>query len=183
MNFRYRDLFLTYLKIGLFTFGGGYAMIPLMKRELVDNRKWITEDDILDIFAVSETTPGPVAINSATFIGYKLKGFWGAFTATFGIVLPSFVIIVLISLIFDAFMSNRIIQYAFWGIRAGVLALIFNAFIMMFKKCPRHWLAYTIAAAAFILVAFLHINAIIVIIGSALLGLSTLFFTIEEKKK
>ncbi len=90
-------LFSTFFKIGAFTFGGGYAMIPLIQREIAEKRKWITEDDILDIIAIAESTPGPIAVNSATFVGYKVAGFWGAFVSTLGVVLPSFVIITVIA--------------------------------------------------------------------------------------
>ena len=91
------QLFATFFKIGLFTFGGGYAMIPLIQRETVENKGWVTEDDILEIVAIAESTPGPIAINTATFVGSKTRGFWGAFFATLGVILPSFIIIFLIS--------------------------------------------------------------------------------------
>ena len=92
-------LFLTFLKIGAFTFGGGYAMIPLIQKEIAENKKWITEQDILDIIAIAESTPGPIAINAATFVGFKVCGFWGAFFSTLGIVIPSFIVISLLSFI------------------------------------------------------------------------------------
>ena len=95
-------VFITFFKIGAFTFGGGYAMIPLIQRETVENHKWISDDDILDIIAIAESTPGPIAINSATFVGYKVAGFWGSFAATLGVVLPSFIIILVISYVLDA---------------------------------------------------------------------------------
>lgn len=165
------SLFLTFLKIGAFTFGGGYAMIPLIKRELVENKKWIEEKDILDIVAIAESTPGPIAINAATFVGFKLKGFWGAFLSTLGVVLPSFFIIIAISLVLNVFWEFKVVQYAFRGIRAGVLALIVNAFWSMYKQCPRQWSAYAIAVLAFAVVTFTRINVIFVIAGCALLGI------------
>lgn len=165
------SLFLTFLKIGAFTFGGGYAMIPLIKRELVENKKWIEEKDILDIVAIAESTPGPIAINAATFVGFKLKGFWGAFLSTLGVVLPSFFIIIAISLVLDVFWEFKVVQYAFRGIRAGVLALIVNAFWSMYKQCPRQRSAYAIAAMAFVAVTFTRVNVIFVIAGCALLGI------------
>ena len=128
------DLFLTFLKIGAFTFGGGYAMIPLIQHEICERHQWLNKKDLLEIIAVAESTPGPIAINVATFAGYHISGFSGACTATFGIVLPSFLIISLISLMLKEFQDFRAVQYAFIGIRAGVLALILKAFYSMFHK-------------------------------------------------
>lgn len=166
-------LFLTFFKIGAFTFGGGYAMIPLISRELSENKKWISDEDILDIIAIAESTPGPIAINSATFVGYKVAGFWGAFCSTLGVVLPSFVIISVISLVLRQFAHLKAVKYAFWGIRSGVLALILSAFVKMYKKCPKDVYAYIIAALAFALSVFTDINVIFIIIGCALLGLAS----------
>lgn len=164
-------LFLTFLKIGAFTFGGGYAMIPLIKRELTEHKKWITGEDILDIIAIAESTPGPIAVNAATFVGMKVAGFLGAFMATLGVVLPSFCIIVVISYVLNAFQSLKVVRYAFFGIRAGVLALVVNAFWMMARQCPKQIVSYMIAAVAFLLVMFTNLNIIFVIIACGLLGL------------
>ena len=128
------SLFLTFLKIGAFTFGGGYAMIPLIQKEVAEKKKWISDEDILDIIAIAESTPGPIAINSATFIGSKVAGVLGSAAATLGVVLPSFVIIAAISLVLAEFQDIKAVQYAFFGIRAGVLALIIKAFFTMFKQ-------------------------------------------------
>lgn len=165
------SLFLTFLRIGAFTFGGGYAMIPLIQKETVEKHGWMTDSDILDIVAIAESTPGPIAINSATFVGYKVGGFFGAFCATFGVVLPSFLIITLISYILNAFQSFRPVQYAFFGIRAGVLALIFKAIVSMYKQCPKGIVSYLLMAAALIAAAFLKINVLFIIIGCAVIGL------------
>ena len=167
------DLFLTFMKIGTFTFGGGYAMIPLIQKEVCENIKWLNEKDITDIVAISESTPGPIAINAATFVGYKTSGFLGACMATIGVVLPSFLIISLISLILTQFQSIKAVRYAFMGIRAAVLALILKALWMMFrsvhkKKKP---FSYVIMGIALILTAFLKIDAVFVIIGCGLFGL------------
>ena len=131
------ELFLIFFKIGAFTFGGGYAMIPVISKEIVTNKGYITDDDILDIVAIAESTPGPIAINTATFVGYKIAGFWGAAAATFGVVLPSFVIILVMSFILDLFSSLTAVKYAFFGIRAGVLALLIKALVTMYKKCTK----------------------------------------------
>ena len=167
------QLFLTFLKIGGFTFGGGYAMIPLIQKETVEVKKWITDDDILEIIAIAESTPGPIAINSATFVGYRTAGVLGAMMATLGVVLPSFVIITLISMVLTQFQELRAVQYAFFGIRAGVLALIVKAFWTMYKKCPRGIVSYIVWVFAFVCSALLKVNVMIVIVGSALFGLVT----------
>jgi chromate transporter len=159
------------LKIGAFTFGGGYAMIPLIQKEVVERKKWISDQDILDVVAIAESTPGPIAINAATFVGYKVGGAIGSFCATLGVVLPSFLIIVAISFVLQAFSHLKVIQYAFWGIRSGILALILKAFWTMYNQCPKNALSYVIAVVVLILVAFLKVNVFIVIIGCALVGL------------
>ncbi len=167
------QLFVTFFKIGAFTFGGGYAMIPLIQKEAVENRKWITDDDILEIIAIAESTPGPIAINSATFVGYRTCGVLGAACATFGVVLPSFAVILAISYVLREFQQVRAVQYAFNGIRAGVLALLFKALWTMYKKSPKGWTAYVVMASAFLLTAVLDIPVIWVIIGCAVFGLVT----------
>lgn len=159
------------MKIGGFTFGGGYAMIPLIQRETVENKKWIGEDDILDIVALAESTPGPIAINAATFVGYKVGGFFGAFFATLGVILPSFVIILAISMVLERFRELKAVQYAFEGIRAGVLALILKALLGMYKKVKKSVLSYVIMALALIICAFFDVPVIIVILSCALTGL------------
>ncbi|MBP9988996.1 MAG: chromate transporter [Ruminococcus sp.] len=165
------QLFITFFKIGAFTFGGGYAMIPLIQKEVVDNKKWLDNDDILEIIAIAESTPGPIAINSATFVGYRVAGFFGALLATAGVVIPSFVIISIISFVLTKFEHLRAVRYAFIGIRAGVLALIIKALWSMYKQCEKNAIAYIIMAAAFILAAFIKINVIWIIIGCGVFGL------------
>lgn len=164
-------LFMCFFRIGAFTFGGGYAMIPLIQTEVVEKKKWITDKDILDIIAISESTPGPISINAATFIGYKVCGFWGAFFSTFGLVLPSVVIISLLSMVLGLVENNKIVQYAFNGIRAGVLALIIKALISMYKQCPKNLFSYIVLALAFLVVAIFNINVIYVVIGCGVIGL------------
>ena len=146
-------------------------MIPLIQKEVVENKKWITDEDILEIVAIAESTPGPIAINAATFVGYKVCGFFGALCATFGVVLPSFVIIALIAGVLNRFEDAKVVQYAFNGVRAGVLALIIKAMISMYKQCPKGKLAYAVMIGAFAAVAFLKINVLLVIICCAAAGL------------
>lgn len=171
-KYRVGKLFLTFFKIGAFTFGGGYAMIPLIQREVSEKEHWITQEEILEIIAIAESTPGPIAVNTATFIGSRTAGFWGAFAATFGVVLPSFLIISVISLVLRQFSEWKAVQYAFFGIRAGVLALLFKALLSMHKQCPKNRSSYVVMAAAFILVAVFDLNVLLVIIGCAVAGLA-----------
>ncbi len=177
------SLLLTFLKIGALTFGGGYAMIPLIQRETVEKKKWISDSDILDIVAIAESTPGPIAINSATFVGYRVAGFIGAFAATLGVVLPSFVIIYLISLVLNRFEENTIVKYAFAGIRAGVLALIIKALYMMYKQAPKHIVSYVIMAAAFAVSAFTEVSMPWIIIGCAAAGIISSLIMMRKEKK
>ncbi len=167
------QLFIVFFKIGAFTFGGGYAMIPLIQREVSENKKWVTDDDVLDIIAIAESTPGPIAINSATFVGYRVCGFWGSFFATLGVVLPSFIIILAISAVLNEFGDLKPVQYAFNGIRAGVLALLFKALWTMYKKCPKGAVSYIVMAASFLLTAVLDLPVLYVLIGCAVFGLVT----------
>ncbi len=146
-------------------------MIPLIQTETVEKHKWISDDEILEIIAIAESTPGPIAINSATFIGYKTAGVLGSVAATLGVVLPSFIIILIISFLLDGFSHIRAVRYAFFGIRAGVLALVLKALIGMYKKCPKNIFSYIIIAISFITAAILNINIFIVIVGCAVAGL------------
>jgi len=167
------QVFATFFKIGAFTFGGGYAMIPLIQRETVDNHKWVTEDDILEIIAIAESTPGPIAINSATFVGYRTCGVLGSVAATLGVVLPSFVIIFAISFVLRQFQNVVAVQYAFHGIRAGVMALLCKALWGMYKKNKKNWASYTVMAGSFLLTAVLDVAVLPVLAGCAVFGLVT----------
>ena len=144
-------LFLAMLKIGLFTFGGGYAMIALLENEFVTKCGWLEQEEFLDVAAIAESTPGPIAINSATYIGYKRGGLMGALVATLGITLPSFCIIYAISLFFDAFLSLAVVAYAFQGIRVAVIYLILSAGLRMLKKMKRTPFSVTVVAVTVIL--------------------------------
>ena len=134
---KYLNLFLTMLKIGLFTFGGGYAMIALLENEFVSKKKWLEKDEFLDVTAIAESTPGPIAINAATYIGYKNSGVIGSMIATLGICIPSFVIIYAISLFLDAFLSLTLVAYAFKGIQICVVYLILTAGLKMLRQMKK----------------------------------------------
>ena len=171
-------LFWKFFKIGAFTFGGGYAMIPLIRREIAQREGWLEDREILDVLAVSESTPGPMAVNTATFVGYRVAGNLGAALVTFGVVLPSFVIIYLLSFVLRQFQSLKAVEYAFWGVRVAVVSLVASAFLSMLRQCPRNWPSYLLAAGAILLVAFAGANAIVVLIGCALLGLAATKFSV-----
>ena len=150
------DLFLTFAKIGLFTFGGGYAMLSMIENNCVDHKKWITHDEMMNVTVIAESTPGPIAINCATFTGYKKAGLIGAMAATLGMVIPSFVVIYLISMFLDNFLELAIIANAFKGIKIAVGILILDAAITMIKKMHKKKLPRTIVVCS--CVAMLCIN-------------------------
>ena len=161
----YAELFFTFTKIGVFTFGGGYAMIPLIDRECSEKKEWITSDELSEVTAVAESTPGPIAINCATFIGIKKAGFLGAALATLGVILPSFAIILLISVFMENLLNNTVFANAFKGIRIAVSLLILRAGVKMLKGCLKKSGKKTASAiialiffAAVTLLNFLGIN-------------------------
>lgn len=143
------DLFLTFVRIGLFTFGGGYAMIAVIEHACVDRKHWITHDEMMDVTVIAESTPGPIAINCATFVGYKQRGLLGAAAATIGVVLPSFCVIFLVSMFLDRFLEIAWIAHAFMGIKLAVGILILDAAIRMIRKMEKKPLPLAIMAGAF----------------------------------
>ena len=185
MKKKIMSLFLTFLRIGAFTFGGGYAMIPLIQKEMVEEKKWLSDKEIMDVIAIAESTPGPIAVNAATFVGYKVAGVVGAAMATLGVVLPSFLIIMLISLIYDLFKQLEIVEYAFWGIRVGVLALIIKALVNMFKQCKKDAFAYVIMGLIFMVALVFKVNVLILIVAAAVAGIviQTIKASVDKKKE
>ena len=174
------QLFATFFKTGLFTFGGGYAMIAILQEELVDKKKWITNQDMLDMIVVAESTPGVIAVNTATSVGYKTRGILGAIVATLGIVLPSFLIISLLSYLIDAFQSNIWYQSAFKGIQACVTVLVINAFTKMFKQIEHDVYNYVSFVVAFAIAALTNFSVIyLILIG----GICGLVVTLLKQKK
>ena len=148
-------IFLVMLKIGLFTFGGGYAMIALLENEFVTKKKWIGKDEFLDMIAIAESTPGPAAVNSATYLGYRVGGFPGAFLGTLAVCIPSFIIIYAISLFFDAFLSIKYVGYAFRGVEACVIYLIASAGLKLFREMKKDVLSMVLCGASLVcMVAF-----------------------------
>lgn len=154
-------LFFTMFKIGLFTFGGGYAMVVILENEMVEKKGWIEQEEFYNLLAIAESTPGPIAINSSTYIGYKIAGVLGSILATLGVVLPSFIIIYLISLFFDAFLSLTLVAYAFKGIQMAVCYLILSAGVKMFKKLkktPLNLVLFSLTFVVFITFTLLSIK-------------------------
>lgn len=182
------ELFWIFFKIGLFTFGGGYAMIPSIKEIVIEKKKWMTEDEVLDIIAIAESTPGPIAINSATYIGYKQNKLLGSIFATSGVVLPSFIIIFIISLFFNKLLENEIVASAFLGIKCAVAFLITKAGYDMFKKIkktPYTVIMFILITALMITLELLSVSfsSIFLIIIGALCGLALYSLPLLKKKE
>lgn len=170
-------LFSTLFKIGLFTFGGGYAMLALLESELVEKKGWLEKDEYLDMVAIAESTPGPIAINCATYVGYKQGGVLGSATATLGVVMPSFIIIYVISLFLDAFLTFELVSYAFRGIQAGVVYLILSAGVKMLRSMKKDAMSISICVGVLLLMLVLSaltvdFSAILFILISGAVGLS-----------
>ena len=177
------SLIFTFMKIGLFTFGGGYAMISLIDSECVEKRKWLTHDELMNITVIAESTPGPIAINCATYVGYQQAGFSGAILSTIGIVLPSFIVIYLISLFFDNILEIAIIANAFKGIKIAVGVLILSVAIKMFQKMHKRKLPIAIMSGSLILMLAINFfklpfSSVYIIIIAGLIGYLT--FMIEQ---
>ena len=184
---KYLSLFLTMLKIGLFTFGGGYAMIALLEGEFVEKKRYLSKEEFLDMVAIAESTPGPIAINAATYIGYKNAGFFGSLAATVGVCVPSFLIIYLISLFFDAFLSFRLAKYAFRGIQAGVVYLIGGAGLKMLKQMKKTVFSVSVALAVMLSMIIttlfaVKLSVIFYILAAGVLGL-LVFFLSERRER
>ena len=181
-------LFLSFFKIGLFTFGGGYAMIALIEREFVENKKWITHDEFMDIISIAESTPGPIAINSATYIGYKVGKVAGSFFATTAVCIPSFIIIYIISLFFDAFLKIDYVDYAFRGIQVCVGYLILSAGIKMLKKLKKSTFNLVIFSSVTLLVIItsllsIKLSSILLIVIGEVLGITSYIFGTKNNKE
>ncbi len=164
------ELFLVFARIGGFTFGGGYAMLPIIQEEVVNKRGWATEEEVIDYYAIGQITPGIIAINTATFIGYKLRGISGGIAATLGMAAPSVVIITLIAMFFENFANNTIVQHAFGGIRIMVVALIATTVYDLAKKAIKDVVGMLIFVVGFFLLILTPISTVWIIIAAALLG-------------
>lgn len=185
------DLFLTFAKIGLFTFGGGYALVSMIENTCVERKAWLTHDEMMTVTVIAESTPGPIAINCATYVGYRQKGMVGAIVATIGMVLPSFVIILLVSMVFDNFLEITWIASAFKGIRIAVGIIILDAGIKMVRKMhkkviPRIIMACSALVMFLIDIFALKISSIVLMLVAAVVSLSIFLIkgkTAKEERK
>ena len=188
-------LFTAFMRIGAFTFGGGYAMLPMLERECVEKTGWVTHDELLDYFAIGQCTPGVIAVNTATFVGKKHRGFIGALVTTAGVVLPSFVIICVLTALLANFADIPVVKYALHGIRVAVGVLILNTVIKLVREKIKDWLGYLLAALAFLVIAVpatlklagvavpFSVSPVFVVIGAALIGIVRGFITGRRKKE
>lgn len=165
------ELYLTFFKLGLFTFGGGYAMLPLLEREVVDKKGWASHEEILDYYAIGQSTPGIIAINTSTFCGYKVCGNIGGIVASLGFISPSIIIISIIAKFLQSFSHLAIIQHAFAGIRVAVCALVFYSVIKMIKKDANTGLKFMVFILTFIAIGFLSVSPIVVVITVGVFGI------------
>lgn len=165
------ELFKAFCRIGGLTFGGGYAMLPMLEKEVVENKKWATSEELLDYYAVGQATPGVIAVNTATFIGYKVRGIKGAFFATAGVVFPSFIIIMIVATFLRSFAEYTLLQNALSGIRVAVTVLVLNAIIKLWKNSVVDKVGIAIFIAVFIIGAFLKVSPIYIIISTSILGI------------
>ena len=180
------ELFLTFVKIGLFTFGGGYAMISVIENNCVEKKKWITHDEMMNITVIAESTPGPIAINCATFVGYRVAGFSGAFFSTIGVVIPSFIIIFCISAFLDNFLDIAIVANAFQGIKVAVGILIFDVAINMIKKMPKKAFSIILMSGSFLVMLLINMmswdfSSISIMLIAAVVSL--FYYSIEDYVK
>ncbi len=165
------NLFVAFFKIGLFTFGGGYAMLPIIQRELVEDKKWCSEEEILDYYAMSQCTPGVIAVNVATFVGYKVRGILGGIVATGAVILPSLIIITGIAAFLSAFADMPAVQHALAGIRVAVAVLVFRTVFTLIKKNIRSALSATICLVALIATAVFGVSSMYIVIAAIVFGI------------
>lgn len=177
----YLELFKTFLKIGTFTFGGGYAMLSIIKREVVDNKKWITEEEFTNIITIAESTPGPIAINVATYVGYKTAGNLGSLFATLGTIFSPVIIILILSSILNVVSENEMFNNAFWGIRIGAVALIFSVLFNMYKGCKKNIYTYVTIAISLVLLLVFDVSSIYIILG--FMALRLIMYAFKSRKE
>jgi len=167
---KYVELFLSFFRIGLFTFGGGYAMLPMLQKEVVEKHGWVTEDDILDYYAIGQCTPGVIAVNTATFVGEHIAGVLGSAVATIAVVFPSLIIITLISSILQTVSQYTVVQNALAGIRVGVAALIVVSVAKLFKKGVKDLLGYIVFAVSLLAIVIFDVSPIWLVLAAVLIG-------------
>ena len=164
-------LFVAFFKVGLFTFGGGYAMLPMLQREVEERHGWVTEEEILDYYAIGQCTPGVIAVNTATFVGTKIAGAMGGAVATLAVVLPSVIIITMISMVLNNFAQYAVVQHAFGGIRVAVAALIVSSVWKLYRKGVKGALGNGIFAASLVLVALFNVSPVWIVLACVIIGI------------
>ncbi|AOY74871.1 chromate transporter [Clostridium formicaceticum] len=167
------ELYMIFFRMGAFTFGGGYAMLPIIQKEIVEKKNWATDEEIIDCYAIGQCTPGIIAVNTATFIGYRQKGLLGGIIATLGMVSPSIVIITIIATFFQQFQDYAIVQHALGGIRVVVVALIMQAVIKMWQQSVKNWVGIGLFTISFILIVLVKLSPIFIVIMAAVTGYVT----------
>ena len=177
------QLFVSFCKIGALTFGGGYAMLPMLTRELAENRGWVTNEELLDYYAIGQCTPGIIAVNTATFVGYKRKGVLGGIFATLGIAFPSLVIITLIAGLLQNYAHIEFVRHAFNGIRVAVVALILSAVVKLWKTGVKNALGVILFLLAFISVVVLNLSPIWIVIVAVVAGLTSMAADLLKKRR
>ena len=177
------DLFLTFAKIGGFTFGGGYAMLPILQREVVESRGWATNEELMDYYAIGQCTPGIIAVNTATFIGYKYKGILGGIIATLGCVTPSVIIITIISALINNFSDIIWVQHALAGIRVCVCVLVFDSVLKLAKKSLKDLPTWLIFACIIVLSLFTSVSTVIWVLAAAVIGILVKSFAVMKKEE
>ena len=170
------ELYAAFFRIGLLTFGGGYAMLPMLQSEIVEKRKWATEEEVLNYFAVGQCTPGIIAVNTATFIGYKQKKIPGGIVATLGVISPSILIILIIARVLDHYSANLWVAHAFAGVRVAVCALVLSSIVKLWKSGIKNKWGILLFFAAFILVAFVELSSVWIVLGAIVIGICLQFF-------
>lgn len=165
------ELYAAFFKIGLMTFGGGYAMLPMLQSEIVEKRRWATEEEVLNYFAVGQCTPGIIAVNTATFVGYKQKRIAGGILATLGVITPSIIIILVIAGVLDRYADNVWVAHAFSGVRVAVCALVLSSIVKLWKSGVKNKAGIILFLTAFVLVAFVELSSIWIVIGAIVLGI------------
>lgn len=166
------ELFVVFFKMGIMTFGGGLAMLPILEREVVEKKKWADKEELLDYYAVGQCTPGIIAVNTATFIGHKLKGIWGGIVATLGVVCPSFIIITIIAAFLKSFAEITYVQSAFNGIRIAVCALVISTVVKLIKSSVKDVFGIVFSITAFLLIVFVNVSPVIIVLVAIILGIA-----------
>ncbi len=179
----YLDVFLTFAKVGVMTFGGGYAMLPILQREVVENKNWATDEELTDYYAIGQCTPGVIAVNTATFIGKKLLGVGGGIVATLGVVFPSLIILTVIAALISNFADIPAVAHVFAGIRVCVCVLILNAVVKLWKKTVVDKATLVIFVGVFVLAVFLDITPVVFVVLAAVAGLVISYFKAREAKE